>query len=64
MNELNEKSGDEGTKLFRVNWSVKQLASGEERFEIKVRADTIEEASALLGSSRDELLKICKVGKK
>jgi ribosome maturation protein Sdo1 len=64
MIERVEKSGDEGTKLFRVNWSIKQLASGEERFEIKVRADTIEEAKALMGNSRDELLKICKVVKK
>jgi len=43
---------------------VKQLAGGEERFEIKVRADTKEEAKALMDQSRDELLKICKVGKK
>ena len=64
MKEEHERSGDEGTKLFRVNWSVKQLANGEERFEIKVRADTIEEARALMGSSRDELLKICRVRKK
>jgi hypothetical protein len=64
MIEEFERSGDEGTKLFRVNWTVKQLASGEERFEIKIRADSIEEAKALLGSSRDELLKICEVRKK
>lgn len=64
MTENGERFGDEGTKLFRINWSVKQLAGGEERFDIKVRADSIDEAKALMGESRDELLKICKVMRK
>lgn len=58
-----EKSLEERTQLFRINWTVKQLAKGEERFEIKIRADSTEEAKALFHESRNELLKICKVEK-
>ena len=40
-----EKSGESGMQLFKINWTVKQLANGQERFEIKIRADSIEEAN-------------------
>lgn len=46
-------------KQHRISWKIRQLANGKERYEIKVRADTIEEASRLLKDSKDELRVLC-----
>lgn len=53
-------TGEEGTKMFKVNWEVEQLATGKFKMNVKVRADTSTEAEGLLADGLDKIQTILK----
>jgi hypothetical protein len=53
-------TGEEGTKQFKVNWDAEQLATGKFKINVKVRADSNEEAEGLMANGLDRIQAVLK----